>query len=163
MQRLEPAVAHSEVTPSVADSLANPSAYIPATRPAVPVVAPGGKAGGGLAPHRLQRVLACIETRLAERIQVRELADEIHMSPFHFARMFKLATGHAPHAYITRQRMDRAKDLLAQTQLPLLEVAARVGYQTQAHFTGVFHRYVGTTPRVYRLQQRGGMVPAAQA
>ena len=109
----------------------------------------------GLAPHRLQRVLACIEARLAEPIQVRELADEIHMSPFHFARMFKLSTGHAPHAYITRQRMDRAKSLLATTQLPLLEVAARVGYQTQAHFTGVFHRYVGTTPRVYRLQQRG--------
>ena len=110
----------------------------------------------GLAAHRLQRVLACIETRLPERIQVRELADEIHMSPFHFARMFKLATGHAPHAYITRQRMERARELLAGTDLPLLEVAGRVGYQTQAHFTGVFHRYVGTTPRVYRLQQRVG-------
>jgi AraC family transcriptional regulator len=109
----------------------------------------------GLAPHRLQRVLACVESRLAEPIQVKELADEIHMSPFHFARMFKLSTGHAPHAYITRQRMDRARSLLATTQLPLQEVAARVGYQTQAHFTGVFHRYVGTTPRVYRLQQRG--------
>lgn len=161
MQRLEPAVANTEISPSVADTLANPSAYVPSARPAMS--APAAKAGGGLAPHRLQRVLACIETRLAERIQVRELADEIHMSPFHFARMFKLATSHAPHAYITRQRMDRAKDLLAQTQLPLLEVAARVGYQTQAHFTGVFHRYVGTTPRVYRMQQRGGTAPAVQS
>jgi AraC family transcriptional regulator len=156
MQRLEQSVAHSDNAPSVADSLANPSAYVPPSRPMAPATAPAAKTGGGLAPHRLQRVLACIETRLAERIQVRELADEIHMSPFHFARMFKLATSHAPHAYITRQRMDRAKELLAHTQLPLLEVAARVGYQTQAHFTGVFHRYVGTTPRVYRLQQRGG-------
>jgi len=100
-------------------------------------------------------VLACVDARLAERVQVRELADEIHMSPFHFARMFKLATGHAPHAYITQLRMERAKELLATTQLPLLEVASRVGYQTQAHFTGVFHRFVGTTPRVYRMQQRG--------
>jgi len=83
------------------------------------------------------------------------------MSPFHFARMFKLATGLAPHAYITRQRMGRARDLLATTDLPLLEVAARVGYQTQAHFTGVFHRYVGTTPRVYRLQHRNGAQGAA--
>ena len=140
-----------------------PSAYAPALRPAEPQhPIPAAKTGGGLAAHRLQRVLACVETRLAERIQVRELADEIHMSPFHFARMFKLATGHAPHAYITRQRMDRARDLLAHTQLPLLEVAARVGYQTQAHFTGIFHRYVGTTPRVYRLQQRGGSSAAAR-
>ena len=138
---------------------ASPETY---TAPGFPPSSPAPRAApeptrsrAGLAPHRLQRVLACIEARLAEPIQVRELADEIHMSPFHFARMFKLSTGLAPHAYITRQRMDRAKSLLATTQLPLLEVASRVGYQTQAHFTGVFHRYVGTTPRVYRLRERG--------
>lgn len=108
----------------------------------------------GLAPHRLQRVLAAIEARLAEPIQVRELADEIHMSPFHFARMFKLSVGYAPHAYITRQRMERAKALLAQGDLALAEVATRVGYQTQAHFTGVFHKQVGVTPRVYRVSSR---------
>ena len=116
---------------------------------------PGSK--GGLAPHRLQRVLACIDARLAERVQVKELADEIHMSPFHFARMFKLAVGQAPHAYITHLRMELAKELLANTLIPLQEVASRVGYQTQAHFTGVFHRFVGTTPRVYRMQQRGAV------
>ena len=152
MQRLASSPAHTTL-----ENPASPAAaYVPTSiSMPQPVQAPEARTGGGLAPHRLQRVLACIETRLAERVQVRELADEIHMSPFHFARMFKLATGHAPHAYITRQRMERAKELLASTQLPLLEVAARVGYQTQAHFTGVFHRYVGTTPRVYRLQQRG--------
>ena len=132
-------------------------AFVPSSVPGIvprPAAQPA-RTRSGLAPHRLQRVLACIETRLAEPIQVRELADEIHMSPFHFARMFKLSTGLAPHAYITQQRMERAKELLATTMLPLLEVAARVGYQTQAHFTGVFHRYIGTTPRVYRLQRRG--------
>ena len=151
-------VAHlSTVSTTVSESIPAGNNYVP------PIVTPAAvqQAGGGLAPHRLQRVLACIEARLAERVQVRELADEIHMSPFHFARMFKLATGLAPHAYITRQRMGRARDLLATTDLPLLEVAARVGYQTQAHFTGVFHRYVGTTPRVYRLQHRNGAQGAA--
>jgi AraC family transcriptional regulator len=144
-------------TTSTSETLTIGNNYVP------PIVKPAAMphTGGGLAPHRLQRVLACIEARLAERVQVRELADEIHMSPFHFARMFKLATGLAPHAYITRQRMGRARDLLATTELPLLEVAARVGYQTQAHFTGVFHRYVGTTPRVYRLQHRNGAQGAA--
>ena len=104
----------------------------------------------GLAPHRLERVLQCIETRLAEPILLQELAAEIHMSPFHFARMFKLSTGRSPHAFLTAQRMERAKRLLADSALPLGEVANRIGYQTQAHFTGVFHRQVGTTPKVYR-------------
>lgn len=110
----------------------------------------------GLAPHRLQRVLALIEERLGEAIHVRDLADAVHMSPYHFARMFKQSTGQPPHLYITWQRMDRARELLAQTPLPLAEIASRVGYQTQAHFTGVFHARVGITPRAYRVRCREG-------
>ena len=163
MQRLATPTAHVNPIATPVEPLSPAGTVMP--QPALPranVEQAPARSGAGLAPHRLQRVIACIEARLAEHVQVRELADEIHMSPFHFARMFKLATGHAPHAYITRRRMERAKELLASTQLPLLEVAARVGYQTQAHFTGVFHRYVGTTPRVYRLQQRGGSAAAAE-
>jgi len=108
----------------------------------------------GLAPHKLQRALAYIEEKLAEAIRVRELADAVHMSPYHFARMFKLATGQPPHVYITSQRMDQAKNLLGNSDLSLVEIAASVGYQTQAHFTGVFHKHVGTTPRAFRLSCR---------
>lgn len=155
MQSLETVAARTSTPTASADNPVPTPAYTGPV-PSLPVVSAPSPATGGLAPHRLQRVLACLEARLAERVQVRELADEIHMSPFHFARMFKLSTGYAPHAWLTHQRMERAKELLATTQLPLLEVASRVGYQTQAHFTGVFHRYVGTTPRVYRLQNRRG-------
>ena len=108
----------------------------------------------GLAPHRLKRVLACIDLRLAEPIQVCELADEVHMSPFHFTRMFKLATGHSPHKFITLKRVERAKELLATSDLPIAAIATAVGYQTQAHFTGVFSRHAGTTPKVFRVSQR---------
>lgn len=111
-------------------------------------------AAPGLAPHRLQRVLALIDERLAQPIQVRELAAAVRMSPYHFARMFKQSTGQPPHVYITWLRMDRAKELLARTPLPLAQVATRVGYQTQAHFTGVFHARIGMTPRAYRLRSR---------
>ena len=116
---------------------------------------------GGLAPHKLQKVLAYIEEKLAEPVGVRELAAQVHMSPFHFARRFKQAVGTPPHGYITQVRMERAKGLLAGTSLPLVEVATRVGYRTQAHFTGVFHRYVGTTPRAYRVGSRREFVPQA--
>jgi transcriptional regulator GlxA family with amidase domain len=122
-----------------------------------------GQRWAGLAPHRLKRVLACIEMRLAEPIQVCELAQEVHMSPFHFTRMFKLATGHSPHKYITLQRVERAKQLLATSDMPIAAIAAAVGYQTQAHFTGVFARHAGTTPKVFRVAQRNAAVlePAA--
>jgi AraC family transcriptional regulator len=106
----------------------------------------------GLAPHKLHRVLAYIEERIAETIGVRQLASAVHMSPFHFARMFKQAVGHPPHSYITLLRMEHAKNLLGNTDLTLVEIAASVGYQTQAHFTGVFHKHVGTTPRAFRLR-----------
>ena len=107
-----------------------------------------------LAVDRLQRVLALIDDRLAEPIRVRDLATAVRMSPYHFARLFKQATGQAPHVYVTWQRMERAKELLAHSELALAEVARRVGYHTQAHFTGVFHARVGTTPRAYRMRVR---------
>jgi AraC family transcriptional regulator len=106
----------------------------------------------GLAPHRLNRVLAMIEERLGGAIHVDELAAAVHMSPFHFARMFKHSTGLAPHMYITSRRMEQAKKMLAESAVPLAQVALRVGYQTQAHFTGVFHSQVGMTPRRYRVR-----------
>ena len=108
----------------------------------------------GLAPHKLQRVLDHIEQHLAEAIHVRDLAQVVHMSPYHFARMFKQATGQPPHVYITAQRMDQAKNLLGNSELSLVQVASSVGYQTQAHFTGVFHKHVGITPRTFRLKYR---------
>lgn len=104
-----------------------------------------------LSAQRLQRVLAHIEEHLGERVTVGHLAAVAHISAFHFARMFKRTTGMPPHAYMTRRRIDRAKELLARSELALVEVAARVGFQTQAHFTVVFRRHVGRTPRVFRL------------
>ena len=122
-----------------------------------PAIAPPAQRWTGLAPHRLKRVLSCIEVRLAEPVQVCELAREVHMSPFHFTRMFKLATGHSPHKYLTLQRVERAKELLAASDMPIAAIAAAVGYQTQAHFTGVFGRHAGATPKVYRVARRQGV------
>ena len=106
----------------------------------------------GLAPHKLHQVLCFIEERITEPIGIRHLAAEVRMSQFHFARMFKEAMGEPPHEYITQVRMERAKQLLSSSSLPLRDVATRVGYQTQAHFTGVFHKRVGVTPRTFRVK-----------
>ena len=132
------------------DPCAPPSATgaAPAPQTAAPEQQPPWR---GLAPHRLARVLAYVESSLHERLPVGALAREASMSPFHFARMFKLATGHSPHQYVVLRRMEHAKQLLGATTLPIVQVARRVGFRTQAHFTGVFSRYAGTTPKAYRL------------
>jgi AraC family transcriptional regulator len=120
-------------------------------RAAEPVRAGGPVRTGGLPAHKLSKVLDFIDSSLARSVGVRDLAATVHMSPFHFARMFRQTTGQPPHAYITTKRIEQAKELLANSNLRIVEVAVSVGYQTQAHFTGVFHKYVGVTPRVYRL------------
>jgi AraC family transcriptional regulator len=112
----------------------------------------------GLAPRKLEQVRGFIEQHLAESLLVEQLAAVVHMSPFHFARLFKLATGISPHAYITARRVERAKELLRNGNLALVEVSAAVGFQTQGHFTEVFHRLAGITPRRFRLANASGPV-----
>jgi AraC family transcriptional regulator len=106
----------------------------------------------GLPCHKLRRVQALVDEHIAESLHVERLAAEVHMSPFHFARMFKQATGQPPHLYVVMQRVERAKSLLRDSELALIDVAAQAGFRTQGHFTGVFRRYTGFTPRSYRLE-----------
>jgi transcriptional regulator GlxA family with amidase domain len=105
----------------------------------------------GLPPSKLERVQEYIDVHLAETVRVAELAGVVHMSAFHFTRLFKQATGRSPHAYLTVLRVERAKELLRDEGLALVHIAAAVGFQTQGHFTEVFHRLAGVTPRRYRL------------
>jgi cbb3-type cytochrome oxidase maturation protein len=108
----------------------------------------------GMSGQQLRRVLDCIETRLAEPLRIRHLAQQAALSPFHFSRLFRRATGHSPHQYLTLRRMEKAKLLLAGSDLPIAAVASAVGYLTQAHFTSAFGRHAGLTPRAYRACRR---------
>ena len=120
------------------------------------VIAKSAKAAhcGGLAPHKLRCVRNHVCEHLGETTRVDQLAEAVHLSPFHFARMFKQSTGQSPHLYVLMQRIERAKELLAETDTALVDVAAEVGFRTQGHFTTVFHRYAGLTPRKFRLHAR---------
>lgn len=111
----------------------------------------------GLPPHRLMRVQGFIREHISEALHVEHLAAQVQMSQYHFARMFKHATGQPPHLYVVMQRVSHAKALLQDTDLPLLEVAEQSGFRTQGHFTGVFHLYAGVTPRMFRLACRAAL------
>ncbi|CAG9185692.1 HTH-type transcriptional activator RhaR [Cupriavidus pampae] len=107
--------------------------------------------GTSLSETKLGVVEHFIHEHIAENIQIVHLAGLLHMSPSHFAHAFKNATGLAPHFYLTTKRLKFAQLMLFEGSLPLVDVAARAGFQTQQHFTEVFHRYAGCTPRAFRL------------
>ncbi len=99
---------------------------------------------------QLNQVKDFIEEQLAEDLTIADLAAVVHMSPFHFARTFKTATGLPPHRYLTQRRMERAKFLLSVTRLTVAEVAYRVGFENKSHFSAQFRKATGTTPKAYR-------------
>ena len=100
------------------------------------------------------RVTDFIETHLGDDLTIEILANEACLSPFHFARAFKAATGTPPHRYLTDRRIGHAKFLIAEGRLPLAEIAGQCGFSSQSHFTRWFKRVVGTTPGAYRMNRR---------
>ncbi len=107
--------------------------------------------GTSLSPLKLSVVDHFIHEHIAENIPIERLAALVHMSASHFAHAFKSATGLTPHFYLTIKRLKFAELMLFEGSLPLIDVAARAGFQTQQHFTAVFHQYAGCTPRAFRL------------
>ncbi len=104
---------------------------------------------GALDPQRLRRVKDFIECNLGRNLTIETMAKEACLSPFHFARAFKAATGLAPHRYITELRIERAKSWIAKGR-PLAAIAYDLGFSSQAHFTKRFKQLVGATPGAYR-------------
>ena len=83
-------------------------------------------------------------------LSLADIAGAAYLSEFHFARLFKKITGATPHAYLAALRNERARRLLAETDLSIGEIGARVGYTSQSHFTKVFRAASGLTPKAFR-------------
>jgi AraC family transcriptional regulator len=107
---------------------------------------------GMLPRFKLQRVIDFIHDNLHEDLTLAKISATLSMSPFHFAHVFRETTGLAPHRYVIRCRIDRAKTLLCETDHSIAEIAHRVGYSNQSNFSVVFRRLVGQSPRSYRLK-----------
>lgn len=104
----------------------------------------------GLVDRRIRRAVELMHAHLERDLPLGELGRAAHLSPFHFARLFKKLTGATPHAYLAALRAARAQALLAETDLSVTEVGARVGYASSSHFSKAFRQATGLTPRAYR-------------
>jgi AraC family transcriptional regulator len=102
---------------------------------------------------RLRRVLDYIQQHLEEEITVTGIADVAHLSPFHFARMFRATVGVPPYRYISARRLENAMALLA-SNLPMSEIALRSCFSSQASFSRAFRRATGVSPSAYRRTVR---------
>lgn len=104
----------------------------------------------GLVDRRIRLAVELMHAHLDRELPLEEIASAAHLSPFHFARLFKKLTGATPHAYLARLRSERAQALLAETDFSITEVGARVGYGSSSHFAKAFRQATGLSPRAYR-------------
>lgn len=106
---------------------------------------------GEFPPAKLRAVVEYIEGHLEAGPTLGQMAAFAQLSPYHFARQFKAATGLSPHQFVIARRVERAKEfLLRRGGLNLAAVAARVGFADESHFARHFKRLVGVTPGRFR-------------
>jgi AraC family transcriptional regulator len=95
-----------------------------------------------------------VEERLSDDLSLEDLAAAAGLSRAHFARSFRAATGQTPYAYLRERRVARARELLASSSRPVVEVAALTGFRSQSHLGRVFKAATGMTPGEYRRRVR---------
>ncbi|MES2460498.1 MAG: AraC family transcriptional regulator [Armatimonadota bacterium] len=105
-------------------------------------------ASGALSPRSLRAVREFIEEHLQSDISLDDMARIARLSPYHFARCFKATVGTSPHQYLIARRVERARQLLTDADLPLSQVAFRCGFADQSHLTRHMKRLLGTTPNL---------------
>ncbi len=105
---------------------------------------------GGLPKYKLRQAIEYIHEHMAEDLSLGAIASQLGMSQYYFARMFKQSTGITPHQYLVEQRLEKAKRLLADTDLTISEVAYRTGFASQSHLTRLFRKHLSITPKAYR-------------
>ncbi|HET6286730.1 MAG TPA: AraC family transcriptional regulator [Amycolatopsis sp.] len=105
---------------------------------------------GGREDERVRAAVAMMRDRLGGPLSVAEIADEVHLSVFHFIRVFKEKTGETPHRFLGGLRIEEARRLLRGTDLPIARIAERCGFATPGALSAAFLRHTGSRPSAYR-------------
>ncbi len=104
------------------------------------------------ADESLQRARDLIDAQYDRPLDLDELARAAHFSRYHFLRAFRRAFHATPHEYLTRKRIEKAKELLADSELSITEICLAVGFESLGSFSTLFHKVVGWSPSIYRAR-----------
>jgi AraC-like DNA-binding protein len=104
--------------------------------------------------RRVYRARDYLAASLDQPLTLNEMARVACLSPNHFMRTFKQVFQQTPYQYLTSLRLERAKRLLHQTELPITEICFLVGFDSPGSFSWLFHRRVGISPQAYRKQNK---------
>lgn len=107
------------------------------------------------AAETVERAAAYMSSHYKERLTLEDVSREVSHSPNYFHRVFKAATGRSPAEYLNSVRLERARELMLITDLPVADIAAECGFSSPAYFTSVFRRENSVTPSEYRKSGRG--------
>jgi AraC-like DNA-binding protein len=117
--------------------------------------------------RRLLRARDAMDRAFAEPLDVAAIARVAHVSPAHFSRQFRETFGETPHRYLQRRRVERAMELLRETDRPVTRICFDVGFNSLGTFSRTFRAVVGEPPSAYRARFRGAgaalRVPACWA
>jgi AraC-like DNA-binding protein len=91
---------------------------------------------------------------LAEPVTLREAAAQAYLSPFHYHRLFRATYRETPHEFLTRRRVELAKELLTSSDLRVTQICLAVGYSSLGTFSSRFRQHVGCSPSAYRREAR---------
>jgi AraC-like DNA-binding protein len=105
------------------------------------------------ASNPLTAALAYVRDNLSQPLTVADMAEQVSLSPSAFAHLFRDVTGKSPYQFVKELRLDRARELLVDGEMPVATVSKQVGYSSASHFISEFRRRFGMTPRAYRDMQ----------
>lgn len=100
--------------------------------------------------YRLKSTIDYIQDHLHQNINLEMLAGAIAMNPSYFCRVFQQEIGYSPYQYIIQQRVEKAKTLLKNRELPISDIALQCGFANHSHLDRHFHKITGITPKAYR-------------
>ncbi len=101
----------------------------------------------------IREAIEYMESHLEKKLDLDTVAGTVHYSKYHFHRIFTLGVGMTPHNYVQRRRLTEAARQLVFTRVPILEIAAGAGYESQQAFTGIFKAMYKCTPLEYRERE----------
>jgi AraC family transcriptional regulator len=108
---------------------------------------------GGLAPKTLLRAIERLRSDSDADVSLAALASEAGLSRFHFCRAFKESTGLTPHAWLRQHRLERAMNMLRDTDASIVSISAELGYASQTAFAAAFRKLAGETPSDWRRRR----------